>query len=132
MEAAAPLPTDVRLEDLEASFDRASETVGGVLAADYLIGGLSVSFRFAGPALHDALTPAFAHLATAASQPRAPRLTVNLWDSTSAGSAPPPRPPDTRGHARGTVYHFHEPPLRFDRHDSVELVDRSHGCAPAA
>lgn len=23
-------------------------------------------------------------------------------------------------------------PLRFDRHDSVELVDRSHGCAPAA
>jgi len=112
MAAAAPLPADARLESLKANFDRAGETVGGVFVADYLICGVSVSLRFAGRALHEALTPAFAHLAAAASEPRAPRLTVNLWDSASAGSDPPPRPLDTPGHARGAMYHFREPPLR--------------------
>jgi hypothetical protein len=118
------------LEDLQANFDRASETVGRVVRADYLIGELPVSFRFAGRTLHERLTPAFAHLAVATSDERAPSLTVNFWDSASAGSDPPPRPPDTRSHAPGSVYHFHEPPHRgvFQAElDALSVFDAGRG-----
>jgi hypothetical protein len=102
MEAAAA----DRLEGLAASFARA----GDVVAQEYVVGGSRVSLRFASDALRGRLAPAFAHLAAAPGD--APELTVNLWDSASAGMEPPPRPPAPPGEAAGALYHFSEPPLR--------------------
>ncbi|HZC29678.1 MAG TPA: hypothetical protein VE269_08055 [Gaiellaceae bacterium] len=102
MEAAAA----DRLEELAASFARA----GAVVAQDYAVAGSRVSFRFAGDALRDRLTPAFAHLAAPSGE--APELIVHLWDAASTGVEPPPRPAAPPGEAAGALYHFNAPPLR--------------------
>jgi hypothetical protein len=110
---AGPRTAGAQATSLAASFARASEAAGGVSVADYVIGGFSVSLRFAGRAFHERVTPAFAHLAAAESERAAtPNLTISLWDSASTGVEPPPRPRTSPNDAPGTLYHFHEPPLR--------------------
>ena len=56
----------------------------------YAIDGSVVCLRFAGTALIAGLTPALAHLATAAHP--TPALTINLWDSATTGVPLPSLP----------------------------------------
>lgn len=56
----------------------------------FLIGGLPICLRFAGPALLPYILPALAHLAT--TPVPNPTLTVRLWESTSTHTNPPPPP----------------------------------------
>jgi hypothetical protein len=112
MEGAGSLMATARVESLEASFARACEAGGGEVHEEYVVGGSPVSLRFASRESRDRLTPAFAHLA-ARNDPSGTRgLTVHLWDSSSTGMEPPPRPPVPRDEAAGALYHLHEPPLR--------------------
>ena len=104
-------PTSSLAEGLAASFSGACAATGELLTDRYRIAGEPVSFRFASAALRERLTRAFSHLR----DPRAgeePALTINLWDSASTGSPPPPHPPAPKDDAQGALYHFNEPPLR--------------------
>jgi hypothetical protein len=115
-----------RPEALSASFARAGE----VVVQDYVIAGSRVTLRFAGDAIRNRLSPAFAHLA--APRGGAPELTVHLWDSASTGAEPPPRPPPAPNEAAGAVYHLHEPGLRGAYQaafDALSVLDPEAGLA---
>lgn len=82
----------------------------GIVERRFEVARDTVALRFAGPALTDLLTPAFAHLA-----PRSdadPRLVVNLWDSESAGQSDPPLPAVPADAPFGAFYYYAEPPYR--------------------
>jgi hypothetical protein len=90
---------------LEQRFCAAFASAGGLLERDYTVGGRTMRLRFAGPALLEALTPAFDHLER--DREEEPELTVNLWDSASTDTAPPPLPPiPPDGDAPGALYHY--------------------------
>jgi hypothetical protein len=116
---------DARSADIfagtEASFAAAVRATGVVDVARYEIAGAQVWLRFAGAAMKERLTPAFAHLAA---RPDAngdsPSLTVNLWDSASTGVDGPTRPSTPATHAPGALFHFHDPPLRWAYQPGVE------------
>ncbi len=78
--------------EMEAAFEAAAIAAGGVVLRHYLIAGLSVTLRFAGPALVDRLTAALEHHPRG--RPGAPGLTVSLWDTASTGVPPPRFPAD--------------------------------------
>lgn len=123
MEAAGPDWATDRLDQVASSFARAADAAGGMSVHDYVVGGLPLSLRFAGPALRERVTPAFAHLAVPAGRaPAPPPLTVNLWDSVSTGTEPPPRPETPPDPAQGALYHFHEPPLRGAYQPGLETL----------
>jgi hypothetical protein len=73
-----------------AAADRAAAAVGGYEDRFYELAGLTLRLRFAGPALIPRLAPALAHLSSAPVELAA--LTVRLFDTASAGVAPPPAP----------------------------------------
>ena len=121
--------TAERLGGVAASFDAAAAATGGVSLNRYTIAGMPVLLRFGSPALRAKLTPAFAHLEQRSDGPHdAPSLTVNLWDSASTGTEPPPRPPAPADFAAGALFHFHEPPLRAAYQpglESLSILDSS-------
>ena len=67
---------------------RAEVVAGGSIVRRFLIGGSSIDYRFAGPALEPSLTDAIAHLATDAGG--SPGFTLHVWDEESTGVGPPP------------------------------------------
>ena len=79
--------------------------------------------RFAGEALHDALTPAFEHLTASAAS--APDLTAHLFDSAGTGvAAPPPAwEPDAFGR-RGEIAGYNDARFRtvFQQGSDVLLM----------
>jgi hypothetical protein len=82
----------------------------GIVERRFTIAGDIVALRFAGDALTDLLTPAFAHLEEPAGAE--PRLTIQLWDSESTGTPPPPLPSTPPDGAFGAFYYYAEPPFR--------------------
>jgi hypothetical protein len=76
--------SDVRVAPL---FARAVEHAG-LVERHYTIAGLGFTMRFAGERMLARLAPSFEHLASEAAGE--PRLIVNVWDSESSGTEPPP------------------------------------------
>jgi hypothetical protein len=108
-------------EKLYDAFTRA-ERAAGAIDRHYVIGSLIVRFRFAGPALVSAMTPALAHLAT--DEIRGADLTICMFDQASTVAAPAPawglEDYGPRGEIRGfnssrirTVYDAAERALRM-------------------
>lgn len=75
-----------QLGQLATAFEEASGAAG-LIERQYVLAGVSIRLRFAGPALADVVTPAFAHLEETLDQP--PALTVSVWDSASTRTARP-------------------------------------------
>jgi len=71
-----------------ASLFAAAAERAGVLQRRYTIAGLRFTMRFAGEAMLTRVGPSFEHLAS--DDDGEPGLTVNLWDSASTGTEPPP------------------------------------------
>jgi hypothetical protein len=92
-------------DHLEQLFDEASRRIGGVLERSYLIAGLAVRMRYAGPAMLGRIGPALAHLEDDSGAAVA-SLTINVWDSASTGSEAPPLPPASPGAPQGAKYYF--------------------------
>jgi hypothetical protein len=108
----AGTPSTSSLADgVAASFAAARAATGELLTDRYRIAGKPVSLQFVSAPLRERITPAFSHLRDARAVEE-PALTINLWDSASTGSAPPPHPPAPKDNARGALYHFNEPPIR--------------------
>ena len=111
-------------------WEEAARRAGGSFDRFYCIGGYSLRFRFAGPALLPVITPALAH---SASPPALdPALTVHLWDGSSTGVGMPPLPWTASGGSAGrtdflrvgsllTAYQLYE--------DILSAVDTSSGRA---
>ncbi len=76
-------------ETLAALHADATDAVG-LVERDYMLTGVPVRVRYAGPALLDRLGPAIAHLCTAREE--VPSLVLNLWDSASTRTRPPEFP----------------------------------------
>lgn len=118
-----PQWVDERHDELDAGFEAAGETAGPITVDRYSIAGASIVLRFASPALHERLTPAFEHLRASAAEPVAdPDLTVCLWDSASTGVDAPPRPTVPPEHAPGALYHIDRPPLRAAYQPGLETL----------
>ena len=100
------------LEGVAGSFGEAALGCGEHTADLHELAGARVLFRFAGRKLRETLSPAFAHLALQGNGPARPDLTVHLWDSTSTGAQPPPRPAVPDEFASGAMFHFHDGPVR--------------------
>ena len=132
MEALGPFSAARHVDSLGASFAQACDAAAAAVD-DYVIGGSPVSLRFATPALQARLGRAFAHLRVAAGDDAPGRgLTVRLWDSASTGAEPPPLPAVAAGEAAGTLYHFHEPPLRVAYQPGLEALSVFDADANAA
>jgi hypothetical protein len=125
-------PAAERSAGVATSFAAAGET-GGVFEVQLSIADTSVALRFAGEALRERLTPAFAHLVEASDRvPVESALTIHLWDSASTGAEPPPRPRVPSDHAPGALYHFSEPPLRGVYRPGLESLSILHSEAGVA
>jgi hypothetical protein len=94
---------------IAASFTAAAKEAGTVERRFEIARDL-VALRFAGDALTDLLTPAFAHLEARGGGD--PRLVIQLWDSESTGVRPPPLPTTPSDGAFGAFYYYAEPPYR--------------------
>ncbi len=87
---------------MEQAFERACLLAGGVVESDYLVGGLAVRMRFAGPALIPRLAPALAQLSQM--DRLDPALTISLWDGLSTGTGRPPGPWEESGADEGQTH----------------------------
>ena len=122
-----------RQAGIAASFAAAGEATGGVSLERLSIAGASVSLYFASQALRERLTPAFAHLVQTPDAALAPpALTIHLWDSSSTGADPPPRPRVPLNDAPGALFHFREPPLRGVYQPGLESLSILHSEAGVA
>jgi len=133
-DAVRPRVADVgpigALDGIERTFDRARQAAGEVVAPAFKIAGDPVSLRFAGGALAELLTTAFAHLPR--DDATQPRLTVRLWDSESTGTEPPPLPPTPSDGPFGAFYYFGEGPYRVlyqPGPNALSMLDTSRGLA---
>jgi hypothetical protein len=109
MRLPMPLPApetegtlDTSIEELARSFERAAQAAD-LVERSIRIGDVPVRLRFAGMALAEQLSRAFAHLVDDESPQ--PELTIHVWDSEDSGTPPPPLPSLVPGSPRGaTVY----------------------------
>jgi len=120
-------PLDIGL--LRLRFEQAAHAASGVSERLYRIAGHRVTMRFAGGALVEKLTPAFAHLAD--SSAAEPELILNVWDSASTGTEPPPLPPIERhDNSSGALYHHKGSRARFvyqPRPNALSLLEAGRG-----
>ncbi len=77
-------------ETVRDGFERAAANAGEIVERFYAIGGYCVRLQFAGSALLECFTPAFAHLLIDPQDSF--DLSVGLWDSTSTNTHLPPPP----------------------------------------
>ena len=89
-------------------FDRAADAAGGAVLRHYAIAGLSVTLRFAGPALVERLSAALDH--HPGGDPTAPALTISIWDTASTGVLLPAFPRDAFDGGTSGVARTAEPP----------------------
>lgn len=118
-----------RLDGVQEAFSAAADTAGGLVERRFTVAGMPVALRFAGDALTGHLTPALAHLETRTEDE--PELTVDLWDSVSTSSAPPPLPPVHEEGPERAFYYYTSPPYQAvyqpgPRTLSVLDLDRNH------
>jgi hypothetical protein len=78
------------LDEIRAGFGRALDAGLELRETTLVVDAETLLLRFAGDALADALLPALAPIVAASE--RTPGMTVELWDSASAGRPPPPPP----------------------------------------
>ena len=109
-----------------AAFEAAAAAAGTIVSRTYTIAGLTVSLRFAGPALVERLSGALEHHPRG--QPDDAALTVSIWDTASTHVALPPFPLDAiDGGTSGVSRIAPPPPIRAKyRPDqrSLSLLDR--------
>jgi hypothetical protein len=115
----------------QAAFDSAAAAAGSVILRSYSIGGLSVTLRFAGPALVERLSAALDHHPRGAQG--TPTLTISIWDTVSTGVPMPPFPRDAFDGGTSGAARTSEPPAvrakyRPD-HRSLSLLDRGDDLA---
>lgn len=111
-----------QLDGVRSSFADAVGRCDGISAHRFQLAGAVMELRFASPTLRDQLTRPFAHLAVPADESSAADLTVSLWDSSSTGAKPPPRPLVPDEYAEGALFHFHEPPIRVAYQPGLESL----------
>jgi hypothetical protein len=70
------------------AYANAAAAAGGEIVRGFTVAGFSIRMRFAGDALVGPMTRALAHLGSV--PPRAPDLTICLWDSATTGVDLPP------------------------------------------
>ena len=108
------LPATRRLSQ-SAAPDEAAATIfaeavahsEGVLERSYEIAGRRVLMRFAGPAMFNRISGAFAHLES--SRVDEPELRINIWDSASTGTVSPPiLGVELNGDPTGPIYYYEE------------------------
>ncbi|MBA2568158.1 MAG: serine kinase [Actinobacteria bacterium] len=113
-EGASPGAADAQAAvfDLDGIVGTHARAVGqmGVVEHRFQIADEVVTLRFAGAALVDLLTPAFAHLAV--EEGSKPGLVINLWDSISTGVEAPPLPSIPADAPFGAFYYYEERPYR--------------------
>ena len=111
----------------QAGFDRAAAAAGGVVRRHYAIAGLSVTLRFAGPALVERLSAALGHHPDG--EARGPALTISIWDTASTGVPLPAFPRDAFDGGTSGVARIAEPPAVRAKYrpDSrtLSLLDRN-------
>src|SRR2546423_6184421 len=96
----APLP-----QRLEALLEDAVAGCGEpLLERTYLIAERRVRIRYAGRAMFEAIGRAFEHLH--ATFEESPELTIDVWDSATSGTQPPPLPAGESGAAYGAKYYY--------------------------
>lgn len=83
-------PAQIFFDAVYQAYENAEAASEGPIDRFFLIGGLPICLRFAGPTLLPYILPALAHLAT--TPVPNPTLTVCLWESTSTHTNPPPPP----------------------------------------
>ena len=107
-------------EGVGRAFARAA--ANGTYERCFVIAGKAVALRFAGDALLEQLTPALDHLAADAAHAE---LVINVWDSETTATPPPPLPA-VGGGAFGSFYYDAEPPHRLlyqpERH-AISVLD---------
>jgi len=109
------------LDGVRSAFADAAERCDGISVTRLRLGGAVAELRFASPVLHAQLARAFAHLAIPAESSVAD-FTVSLWDSSSTGAQPPPRPLVPDDYAEGALFHFHQPPIRMAYQPGLESL----------
>lgn len=103
--------SDVRVA---ASFEDAAARTG-IVVRHFTIAGAGVTMRFAGDGLLAQVGRSFEHLATETSVETG--LTVNLWDSQSTRTAPPPLLGELIDTAESGPIHYYD-------HDGIQAMGR--------
>jgi hypothetical protein len=118
--ARVPAPVERSADDgfadserIDGSFDEAARASGHVEEKDFTIAGSLVRLRSARPEMTRRLSKAFAHLEAVSAASEEPELTINLWDSASRGTAPPPLPNTRDEEAPGAFFYYSDERLRI-------------------
>lgn len=101
---------DTSIEELAGNFERAAQATGRV-DCSIQIGDARVRLCFAGNALAEQLSRAFAHLVQ--QDAGEPELTIHVWDAQDSGMQPPPLPSLAPGSPRGTTVYTAEEGRQF-------------------
>lgn len=89
---------------------RQAEAAGEVTVQRLEIAGVRIDIRYGGRTLHDAISPALAHLEVGSGEPE---VVIRAWDTPSTGVAVPPSPVEsTRLTFRGDIAGFDDPRYR--------------------
>jgi hypothetical protein len=113
--AAASRPADEGFGDSErlvGSFDEACRASGGVHEREFELAGSLVRLRSANAEMMQRLSKAFTHL-EAKVVSREPDLTINLWDSETDRTPPPPLPNTRDEEAPGAFFYHSDDRLRI-------------------
>lgn len=102
--AAAGLPLDAWLDELETGFENAVEAAG-LVELRFRVAGEVVLVRFAGEPLSEQLGRGF-HFRDSSDEK--PALTICAWDSAQTGVPAPPLPAVEEGAERGTTVYVHD------------------------
>lgn len=118
------------LNQVRASFHEAASLGAAVAERCFALGGHRVTLRSANSRMLVALTRGLEHVATA----RPPRvdLVVNLWDTASCGTNPPPVPPTAGETAPGAFFYYGDELLRVGYELGTSGDARVHGVYPNA
>lgn len=98
------------LEAVRASFASAERQSALVVERDFVIAGRRLRLRAACADLLNRMSRAFGHLEADPSP--APELTIRLWDSSTAGTPPPPVPDVTGEQAPGAFFYYSDERVR--------------------
>lgn len=100
------------LERIRASFAEAEQAAEATVDAHLSLAGAYVRLRFASEEMARRLTRAFSHLRWQPDSAAEPDLTIHLWDSVGAGTAPPPLPSTGAEEAPGAFFYYSDDELR--------------------
>lgn len=111
-----------------ATFEDAAARTG-LVVRHFTVAGTGITMRFAGDRIRAYLERSFRHLASAA--PVEPTLTVNLWDSESSRTEPPPMLGELIDADESGPMHYYEQDgvQAMGRWRTLSVLDRNDGQA---